>query len=363
MQNKGVILKDYREIGGLFKELNVKKPMLVCGKSFQKTVIFDYLKNFDIVVFDHIRPNPRFEDMIDASEIFKNEGCDFIIGAGGGSPMDSAKMIRLMTTNDVSKCLVEPMINNDIKALFIPTTAGTGAEATKSSVFYINEVDKTSIANYDFIPDYVILDESLLKTVPDYQRKCTCLDALCHAMESFWSVKANDESREYASKAIKLFFEHKDSYMKNEQEGNRGMLMASYFGGKAINITGTTSAHAMCYNITMNCGTSHGHSVAVGLAKIWEYMLLHNDSVNDKRGREYVLKTFDDLAILMGGKNANDGLEIFINILTEFNLDYPSVDEDKIPVFVSKVNVDRLGNNPTTLSADDVTAIYKMILR
>lgn len=362
MQNKGKILKDYREIGSLFDKLNVKKPMLVCGKSFQKTNIFDYLKQFDIVVFDHIRPNPRFEDMIDASKMFNKEKCDFIIGAGGGSPIDSAKMIRLMTTNDISKCLSEPMQDNDIKALFIPTTAGTGAEATKSSVFYINEVEKTSIANLDFIPDYVILDESLLKTVPDYQRKCTCLDALCHAMESFWSVKANDESREYASKAIRLFFEHKDGYMKNEQQGNRGMLMASYYGGKAINITGTTAAHAMCYNITMNCGTSHGHSVAVGLAKIWEYMLEHNEQVNDKRGREYVLNAFDELAALMGGRNAQEGLDIFRNILTEFELDYPKTDAEKIPVFVSKVNVDRLGNNPTRLEASDVENIYRMIL-
>lgn len=363
MQTKGKILKDYQEIGSLFKELNVKKPMLVCGKSFQKTIIFDYLRQFDIVVFDHIRPNPRFEDMIDAAELFNKEGCDFIIGAGGGSPMDSAKMIRLMTSNDISKCLDEPMQDNDIKSLFIPTTAGTGAEATKSSVFYINEVDKTSIANYDFIPDYVILDESLLYTVPDYQRKCTCLDALCHAMESFWSVKANDESREYASKAIKLFFEHKASYMKNEQEGNRGMLIASYYGGKAINITGTTAAHAMCYNITMNCGTSHGHSVAVGLAKIWEYMLCHNDNVNDSRGREYVLNAFDDLAVLMGGTDAKDGLKIFCDILAEFELEFPKADAGRIPEFVSKVNVQRLGNNPTVLSSSDVASIYNMILK
>ncbi len=362
MQTKGKILDSYLQIEDLFKELKVKKPMLVCGRSFQKTNVFAYLKQFDPVVFDHIRPNPRFEDMVDACKIFKEQNCDFIIGAGGGSPMDSAKMIRLMATNDISKCLTEPMENNDIKALFIPTTAGTGAEATKSSVFYLNEVDKTSIANYDFIPDYVIFDESLLKTVPDYQRKCTCLDALSHAVESFWSVKSNDESRAYAKKAIQLFFEHKDSYMKNEQQGNRGMLMASYYAGKAINITGTTAAHAMCYNITMNCGTSHGHSVAVGLAKLWEYMLSHNDIVNDARGRDFVLSVFDDLAVLMGGSNAADGLRIFNGILEEFSLEYPKIAEEKIPDFVSKVNVQRLGNNPTQLNSDDVEKIYKMVL-
>jgi alcohol dehydrogenase class IV len=353
-----VILDNYTQIEKVFEQLNVQRPFICCGKSFQKTKIFDYLKQFDIVVFDNIRPNPRFDDMIDAAKLFNEQGCDFMIGAGGGSPMDSAKMIRLMTTNDISKCLDEPMKNNDIKALFIPTTAGTGSEATKTSVFYLNEVDKTSIANYDFIPDYVLFDESLLETLPDYQRKCTCLDALCHAIESYISVNANDESKEYATKAIKLFFENKDSYMRNEPEGNRGMLMASYYGGKAINLTGTTAAHAMCYNITMNCGTAHGHSVAIGLAEIWKYMLEHNEKVNDKRGRDYVLNTFSQLDDMMGG----NGLETFKQLLNEFKLDNPTVDESQIPIFASKVIVSRLGKNPTTLDENDVEEIYKRIL-
>lgn len=357
MQTKGKILKDYQEIGSLFEKLGIQKPMLVCGKSFQKTEIFDYLQDYNIVVFDHIRPNPRFEDMVDAARLFCDEGCDFIIGAGGGSPMDSAKMIRLMTTNDVEKCLDEPMDNNDIQSLFIPTTAGTGAEATKSSVFYVNEVDKLSIANYDFIPDYVLLDESLLLTVPDYQRKCTCLDALCHSIESFWSAKATDESREYARKSIALFMEHKDGYMHNTIQGNRGMLMASYYGGKAINITGTTAAHAMCYNITMNCGTAHGHSVASCLVEIWRHMLEHNDDVNDPQGRANVISTFNQLNDMMGGLDAFERL-----VYHEFKLDRPRAGIEDIPAFVSKVNVSRLGNNPTVLSSDDVAKIYANIL-
>lgn len=362
MQTKGVILDSFTEIEKVFEQHNVQKPFVCCSKSFEKTKIFAYLKKFNIVVWDKIRPNPRFEDMVAASALFKKEGCDFMIAAGGGSPMDSAKMIRLMATNDVSKCLDEPMENNGIKALFIPTTAGTGSEATKTSVFYLNENEKTSIANYDFIPDYIIFDEALLKTLPDYQRKCTCLDALCHAIESYWSVKSTDESREYAKRAIELFFENKEAYMKNDPVGNRGMLTASYYGGKAINLTGTTAAHAMCYNITMNCNTAHGHSVAVLLAEIWEYMLVHNDAVNDKRGRQYVLNIFDEIAGIMGADSAAQGVKLFKDMLAEFGLEYPKVDECRIRDFVSKVNVPRLGKNPTALSAQDVEEIYRKVL-
>ena len=96
------ILDSYKDIADIFENLGIKKPFVCCGKSFQKTEVFEYLKQFDIVLFDNIRPNPRFEDMIDAARLFNENHCDFIIGAGGGSPIDSAKMIRLMTTNDVS---------------------------------------------------------------------------------------------------------------------------------------------------------------------------------------------------------------------------------------------------------------------
>lgn len=362
MQTKGVILKNFTEIEKVFEQNNVQRPFVCCGKSFEKTDIFEYLKKFNITVFDNIRPNPRFEDMVTAAELFKKNNCDFMIGAGGGSPMDSAKMIRLMATNDISKCLSEPMQNNGIKALFIPTTSGTGSEATKSSVFYVNEVDKISVANYDFIPDYIIFDERLLQTVPLYQRKCTCLDALCHSIESYWNVKANDESKAYAAKSIKLFMQYKDSYMKNEPSGNKGMLEASYYGGKAINITGTTAGHAMCYNITMNCHTAHGHSVASGLVEIWKYMLSHNENVNDSRGRKYVLNVFDEIGVMLGGKSAADGQRIFASLVDEFKLEKPTASADKIDEFVSKVNVARLGNNPTTLTSSDVAEIYKGIL-
>ena len=252
---------------------------------------------------------------------------------------------------------------NDIKFLAIPTTSGTGSEATRYSIFYVHENEKHSITHDDFLPDYVFLDESFLKTVPPYQRECTCMDALCHAIESYWNVKSNTESREYAEKAIRLFMQNKDGYIANESTANRGMLMASYYAGKAINITSTTSAHAMCYNITINCGTAHGHSVAVNLAEIWDYMNTHNDRVNDKRGRDFVLKTLDEVGVLLGGKHSADGAEIFRNFVEEFNLYTPKAEKEMVLTFAENVRADRLLNNPTTLTADDVTEIYKRVFK
>ena len=347
-----VFLENYSEIEKVFEQNNVQRPFICCGKSFQKSDIFEYLKRFSPVVFDNIRPNPRFDDMLSAAELFKAENCDFLIAAGGGSPMDSAKMIRILTNNDEQTALYGEFENNDIKTLFIPTTAGTGSEATKTSVFYLNETHKYSVHSLDFIPDYVLFDERLLKTLPLYQRKATCLDALCHSIESYWSTKANDESREYAKKSIRLFFEHKNGYIYNTTEGNLGMLWASYYGGKAINITGTVAPHALCYSVTMTCATSHGHSVAILLSTIYEYML----EKDCKRA------LFENFSRVMGGSEIKDGLEIFNAILDEFQLEKPEIDESRLDEFVSEVNISKLATNPVSFDENDIREIYRRTL-
>lgn len=360
MQTKGVILNHIGELKGA---CCFTKPFLCCSSSFKKTAEFEYLtKQFSLTLWDRIRPNPRYEDMLDAARLFRENGCDFIIGAGGGSVLDSAKMIKLLATNDFETALSEPMRGNDIPFFAVPTTSGTGSEATRYSIFYVGENVKHSIAHNDFLPDFVLLDEKFLKTVPPYQRRCTCLDALCHAIESYWNAKSTNESRAFARRAIELFVRHKHSYIRNEADGNRGMLMASYYAGKAINITSTTAAHALCYNITVNCKTAHGHSVALALAAQWDYMNRHNSAVNDPRGRDYVLKTFDEIALLLGAQNSAGGAAAFAAFLSEFELSTPSVSPAELKAFSENVYMPKLVNNPTVLSQDDVFNIYSAAL-
>lgn len=360
-QEKGYILKDLNEFTQL---ADCKKPFLCCGKSFMKTDAFDFLSNeYDLTVWSTVRPNPRYEDMLAAAELYKKNSCDYIIGAGGGSVLDSAKMIKLLVTNDVETALLKPMDDNDIGFFAIPTTSGTGSEATRYSIFYVNDVEKHSITHSGFLPDLVLLDEAFLKTVPPYQRRCTAMDALCHAIESYWNVKSTSQSKEYAEKAIRLFVQNKNGYIANESVANRNMLLSSYFAGKAINITSTTSAHAMCYNITINCHTAHGHSVAVNLAEIWDYMNQNNSIVNDRRGREYVLKTLDELGVMLGAKNSAGGAAAFRALVDEFGLESPRADEKLVQGFAAGVNVDRLLNNPTTLTSADVEEIYKRVFK
>ena len=356
----GFVIDNIKDI----EKVSFKKPFLCCSGSFKNTREYEYLcSRFDLTVWDKIRPNPRFEDMVKAAELFRENKCDFLIGAGGGSVLDSAKMIKLLVINSADIALTQPMSDNDIEFFAIPTTSGTGSETTKYSIFYVNENEKHSVSNDAFLPDYVLLDEKFLETVPPYQRACTAMDALCHAIESYWNVKSNQESKKYAAKAIELFVKNKDGYFKNEKAANRGMLLSSYYAGKAINITSTTSAHAMCYNITINCHTAHGHSVAVNLAEIWDYMNEHNDSVNDARGREYVLKTLDEVGKMLGGKDSKDGAKIFRALVNELGLETPKASKELVLGFADSVNPDRLLNNPVTLTSQDVLNIYKKVFK
>ena len=89
----------------------------------------------------------------------------------------------------------------------------------------------------------------LLRTLPDYQKKCTCMDALCHSVESFWSVNSSDESKVYSRKAMRMILDNIDAYLAGDQDAAKTMLRAANYAGRAINITQTTAGHAMSYMV------------------------------------------------------------------------------------------------------------------
>lgn len=115
------------------------------------------------------------------------------------------------------------------------------------------------------------------------------LDALCHSMESFWSVNSTEESKQYSREAIQLMMKYKNAYLANEAIGNTAMLKAANIAGKAINITQTTAGHAMCYKLTSLYGIAHGHAAALCNAALWPYMAQHMENVLI-RGEKIILK-------------------------------------------------------------------------
>lgn len=208
----------------------------------------------------------------------------------------------------------------------------------------------------------MILVPELLKTLPVYQKKATMLDAFCHALESWWSVNSTEESRACSEQAVEMAVSNMDAYLANTEEGNDRMLMAANLAGKAINLTQTTAAHAMCYKITSLCGLAHGHSAALCLPKIWRYMLEHPEDCIDPRGSEYLMDVFARMAKALGASGAEEGPEAFEKILKGLEMEVPSVDESCLQKMVDSVNPVRLKNNPVRLDRDVLEMLYRQIL-
>ena len=215
---------------------NLKKILLVCDGSikFLPNVLCKLNeisgKSADIVYFSDFQPNPLYESVVNGVKLFHAKICDSIIAVGGGSAMDVAKCIKLYSnmTGDGSDgaFLKQEIVPNEIPFLAMPTTAGTGSEATRYAVIYFDGA-KQSVTSESFIPSTVLMDPNALKTLPLYQKKATMMDAFCHAIESFWSVNSTEESRRYSKEAMKGVLTNMDGYLSNSELGNAGMLMAA----------------------------------------------------------------------------------------------------------------------------------------
>lgn len=339
--------------------------LLVCDSSieFQKN-LNQYLSGLSIKIvrFDNIKPNPLYESVVEGISIFKANNCSGIFAVGGGSAMDVAKCIKLYSNMDDSEnYLKQEIIPNDIPFIAMPTTAGTGSEATRYAVIYYNG-EKQSVTSESCIPETVLLDANSLKTLPLYQKKSTMMDALCHAVESYWSVNSNDESKEYARKAISGVLENMDGYLNNSDDGNYGMLIAANYAGKAINISQTTAGHAMCYKITSLLGPSHGHAAILCDRVLFPWMVENIDRCIDSRGEGYIEQVLNDIAKMFGYSTAVEGKNCLENIFEKIGLEVPKATDEDISVLKSSVNPVRLKNHPISLDEDIIESLYRKIL-
>ena len=349
----------YEQLTEYLDKIGVKKAMTVLDNSVQ------YLKNLNIpaVPFTDFKPNPDYESTVKGVKLFKSEGCDCIMAVGGGSCIDVAKCIKLFAVLDDSKSYMEqPLIASDIPFIAMPTTAGSGSEATRFAVIYLSG-EKQSIAHESCIPNAIVLDPSVLTTLPEYQKKSGMLDALCHGIESLWSINSTDESKEYSKKAIRLVAENYRAYLSGSETAAEIMLEAANTAGKAINITQTTAGHAMCYKLTTLYGIAHGHAAALCLARLLEFTSLHTDKCIDSRGHEYLEKTLAEIAETMNCKTFEEAAERFSMLLSELELNAPTVkSEADFNLLKKSVNPVRLKNNPIALTEDEIDSIYHEIL-
>ncbi len=360
---------DYSELNGYIAENGIKSILLVCDDSIKFLKINDYFNRLEqdgrvnLFRFSDFKPNPLYESVVKGVELLKMRGCDTVFAVGGGSAMDVAKCIKLYADMDSNEnYLGQEIVPNGIRLMALPTTAGTGSEATRYAVIYYNG-EKQSVAHQSIIPSAVLFDPSALSTLPDYQKKATLMDALCHAIESFWSVNSNEQSRLYSKEAICLIMENWEEYIFGSGNKNEVMLRASNIAGKAINITQTTAGHAMCYKLTSLYNISHGHAAALCVRALWGYMLEHTENCIDVRGEEYLKATFQEIAAAMGCTDSIAAVNKLQDMLERMELYASEISKEEFEVLKNSVNPVRLKNNPVELSIDAINEIYHRILR
>jgi len=359
----------YAGLDECLKAWGTRCLLLVCGRSahsLRAGRYFDALTErtgIRVCRFSDYQPNPKYESVAAGVDMLRRCGCDAIAAVGGGSAMDVAKCIKLFANMDPAQnYLRQPVVPNDIPLVAVPTTAGTGSEATRFAVIYY-QGEKQSVADESCLPDAVLLDASALKTLPEYQKKATMLDALCHAVESWWSVHSTEESRRLSGEAIRQILENRNGYLANEDAGNAGMLRAANVAGQAINITQTTAGHAMCYKLTTLYGIAHGHAAALCVARLWRDMARHMGDCIDPRGEAHLQGALLAMAAAFGAETIEGGAERFRALLDSLCLSVPTPKKEDWAILTASVNPTRLKNHPVRLDEQRLDALYHQILK
>ncbi|MFX1355711.1 MAG: phosphonoacetaldehyde reductase [Promethearchaeota archaeon] len=351
----------------ILKNNNFKKIFLVTGrKSFEqdeiKQIILKLIDGYDYYHFNDFTPNPNILDVKKGLDIIHQENFDVIVAIGGGSVIDMAKSISLLSkNNEPPEKIIKKEVkitNRGIPLIRIPTTAGSGSEATHFAVVYIGKT-KYSLADKDFMmPDFVIVDPQFTLTLPKKITADTGMDALSQAIESFWNTYSTKESKNYSKKAIELIISNLVKSVNQPTRKSRyNMAIAANYAGKAINITKTTACHAISYPITSYFNIPHGHAVALTLPS----MIVFNSEVNqndvlDPRGVKFVKSEMNKLISIIGVSEFQEAEEKIINIMKQINLETKlselgiNSSEDIDIIIRNGFTPNRVKNNPRLLT-------------
>lgn len=277
---------------------------------------------------------------------------DLIIAIGGGTIIDLAKIFSLAYSNKVTsleELLTGKPLASKIDLVFIPTTAGTGSEATSFAVVFKDKI-KYSLASPSLLPKYTILDPGLLLSLPQGVLNSTLLDALAQGIESLWAVGGTNESREYSVVAVSSILaglEETDKIKKLQH-----FQLGAHFSGKAINISKTTISHAISYPLTAYFGIPHGTAVFLTLPKITE-LNYYTDKNNIQQGitLERLQESFAQLFKLFDARDIAGLTNSLKNIMTVLNIkqklgDYGLKKEDLAIIAENSFTPGRSDNNP-----------------
>ena len=358
------------------KSFNAKNVVLITDKGVYGLGLTDSAQEAlkqagcAVHVINDVPPEPSVAQVNHIFEQAKAVNCDLLVAIGGGSSMDTTKLVSLMLKNDIT---LEQMVKGakptvrGVPTLMVPTTAGTGSEATPNAIVLVPEENLKVGIVCDFeVADAVILDPELTKGLPPHITANTGVDALCHLMECYISKKANPLSDAFALAGIRLVGEslRKCYHEGSNLEAREKMLLAACYGGICIASSSTTAIHALSYPLGGRYHIPHGLCNAILMPLVMD---INKNSCLDK---------YYEMAVALGldvvGKTKEEVAQLFVDELYAINRDLNvkcdlkavGVTADVIDSLVEGASkVTRLlNNNPKDLSKEEMRVIYEKLL-
>lgn len=322
-------------------------------------------------VFTDCKPEPSYLQVEAVVDMVQGQECDLIIGLGGGSVMDAAKLASVLKGAPYT---IKDLLNDStqaekkVKTVMIPTTCGTGSEATCNAIVAIpEEKSKKGIVNDNMIPDYVILDAQMIAKLPKAIVAATGVDALAHVVECFTSKKATPFSDCYALEGAKLIFANiREAYNNpDNMDAKNKMLIGAYYGGIAITGSGTTAVHALSYPLGGKFHIAHGVSNAILFAHVMKFnkdacaerLAVLCDAINPT----YAEKTVEEKADYVIDQIAD--IVKVTNIPTDLTQYGVTMDDLDFLVTAGSQQQRLLVNNMKELSLDDIRNIYLKVVK
>jgi alcohol dehydrogenase len=359
------------ELSKEITDLNGRNVIIVTDKRLSRSLIPNLTVSLESAgvkyeVWDEVVPEPDLETVKLAVEAVRRRGFDTVVGIGGGSSLDTAKLAANLASADkpLESYVDAPLPERKLKLILCPTTAGTGSEVTKLAVFGVPEKNIKYVFDSDSLyADVAIVDPDLTLTTPPSVTADTGVDALCHAIESYTSIYSSPITDVIAEEAIKIINRAlREAYSNGSNvKARTEMSYAALLSGIAFNNAGTSLAHALGYAHAHIHKSPHGKSVGVTMPYVLQYNAISNI---EKHAR---------IARLLGenidGMNPRDAALMagiaFMKIIKDLN--YPlklidlGVDEEKIPevaerIFFSKKHVSR---NPRAVRKDEMIELVR----
>lgn len=343
-----------------------KKALLVTGTgSTKRSGLLDRSLNLLekagvlTIVFDKVTPNPLTDTVYKGASIAKRNGCDVILGIGGGSIMDAAKGIAFCAVNsgDVSDYIFGKKVGEQaLPIVLVPTTCGTGSEGNQIAVLTNPDtMDKKALYTPIIFPKASIIDYEVMRTMPQSVLSAVGFDAFTHSLECFTGKRSNPITEVLAIKAMKDIFYSLPRLLENDADDKAWEMLsfAATMGGMNIGISGVSVAHGMEHPASGLRNIVHGKGLAAITPAVVERLARDNS------------EKFSVVSKILGGKNESDCAKKIREFLTAINLNFTlsdlGIEKQDISWMVEnclKISSSNIANTNSVLIKDDLYDIY-----